>query len=97
MLYLLPIMLMKSGSPFMQLKSRALPLFGVGLFRTVSVLSQMFAIQLILVAYVIAIKRSSALLIILYAFFFLNEKKHFKTRLAGVLIILAGLMLIALS
>lgn len=97
MLYLIPIMLVKSKDPYKQLKSRGLPLFYVGLFRSASVLTQMFAIQFILVAYVIAIKRSSALLIILYAFFFLGEKKNFRTRLIGMLIILAGLLLIAIS
>lgn len=97
MLYLIPIMLIKSREPYKQLKSRGLPLFYVGLFRSASVLTQMFAIQFVLVAYVIAIKRSSALLIILYAFFFLGEKKNFRTRLTGVLIILAGLVLIAIS
>ncbi|WP_224999404.1 EamA family transporter [Cesiribacter sp. SM1] len=97
MLYLIPIMFIKSKQPLQQLRSRALPLFGVGLFRTMSVLSQMFAIQLILVAYVIAIKRASALLIILYAFFYLNEKQYFKTRLIGLLIITLGLVLIAVS
>lgn len=95
--YLIPIMLLKSESPFTQLKSRAKPLFFIGLFRTISVLSQMFAIQFILVAYVISIKRSSALLIILYSFFFLDEKMYFKTRLTGIIIITIGLVLIALS
>lgn len=97
MIYLIPIMLVKSKAPYKQLKSRGFPLFYVGLFRSASVLTQMFAIQFILVAYVIAIKRSSALLIILYAFFFLGEKKNFRVRLVGMLIILAGLVLIALS
>lgn len=97
MIYLIPIMLVKSKAPYKQLKSRGLPLFYVGLFRSASVLTQMFAIQFILVAYVIAIKRASALLIILYAFFFLGEKKNFRVRLVGMLIILAGLVLIALS
>lgn len=97
MLYLLPIMLIKSKSPLKQLKKRAGPLLGVGLFRTLSVLSQLFAIQLILVAYVIAIKRSSALIIILFAFFYMGEKEYFRTRLMGMLIILVGLVLIAVS
>lgn len=97
MFYLLPIMLIKSKSPLNQLKFRAGPLFSVGVFRTASVLSQLFAIQLILVAYVIAIKRSSALLIILFAFFYMDEKRHFKTRLIGMLIILVGLLLITIS
>lgn len=97
MLYLIPIVLLKSKNPLQQLKSRALPLFGVGMFRTLSVVTQLFAIELILVAYVIAIKRSSALLIILYAFFFLGEKQYFRTRLAGMITISFGLVQVALS
>jgi uncharacterized membrane protein len=97
LLYLVPIMLLKSDRPLSQLRSRAKPLCVIGLFRTLSVLSQMFAIQFILVAYVISIKRSSALLIILYSFFFLNEKMYFRTRLTGIMIITLGLVLIALS
>lgn len=95
--YLLPILWIKSKDPITQFKGRWLSLIAVGVFRTASVVTQMFAIQFILVAYVIAIKRSSSLLIILYAFFFLNEKRNFKTRLIGVLIISVGLVLIAIS
>jgi uncharacterized membrane protein len=97
MIYLLPVMLVKSKAPFQQLRNRAKSLFYVGLFRTTSVLTQLFAIQFILVAYVVSIKRSSALLIVLYSFFFLNERKYFKTRLIGIIIISVGLILVALS
>src|SRR5690606_14045987 len=57
----------------------------------------MFAIQYTLVAYVIAIKRSSALLIIFYAFFFLHERTNFKTRLLAMVFLTIGLALIAIS
>lgn len=97
LLYLVPIVYFKSKAPLHQLRQRWLSLLGIGIFRTTSVLTQMFAIQYILVAYVISIKRSSALLIILYAFFFLHERKNFKTRLWAVVIITFGLALIALS
>lgn len=97
MIYLFPIMYFKSTNPYQQLRGRMMPLFYVGLLRTTSVISQMFAIKFILVAYVIAIKRSSALFIILYAFFFLNERENFTSRLIGIVIILAGLLLITLS
>lgn len=95
--YLLPILWVKSKDPIQQFKGRWLSLVGVGIFRTTSLVTQMFAIQFILVAYVIAIKRSSSLLIMLYAFFFLNEKRNFKNRLLGILIISIGLLLIAIS
>src|SRR5690554_1076295 len=97
LIYLLPIVYFKSKAPLQQVRSRWLSLLGIGVFRTAGVLSQMFAIQFILVAYVISIKRSSALLIILYGFFVLHERRNFKTRLLAVLIISIGLALIALA
>lgn len=97
LIYLFPILWIKSKDPITQFRGRWLPLIGVGIFRTVGLVSQMFAIQFILVAYVIAIKRSSSLLIILYAFFFLGEKNNFRTRLIGIITIFVGLILIAVS
>ena len=97
LLYLTPIMYLKSKQPHRQLRARAPLLTAVGLLRTASVVTQMFAIQYILVAYVIAIKRSSALFIMIWAFLFMNERAYFKTRLAGMIIILLGLVVIAVS
>ncbi|WP_029036167.1 EamA family transporter [Salinimicrobium xinjiangense] len=97
LVYLIPILLWKSKKPLLQIRNRKGPLFMVGFFRTTSVLAHMFALQLILVPYVITIKRSSAVFIILYAFFFLNEKKNFRNRMIGIFIILAGLFIIAIS
>lgn len=93
--YLLPIFLIKSQKGLVQLKSRAKGLLLVGFFKTTSVLTQMFAIQYILVAYVVSIKRASAVFIILYAYLILKEKRNIKNRLWGMTIILIGLFLIA--
>ncbi|WP_439488985.1 EamA family transporter [Algoriphagus sp.] len=97
LMYLVPIVFLKSKAPLAQMKGRWLQLLGIGMFRTTSVLTQMFAIQFILVAYVISIKRSSALLIILYAIIFLHERENLKLRLLAIGIISAGLALIAIS
>ncbi|WP_324719048.1 EamA family transporter [Salinimicrobium sp. HB62] len=97
LLYLIPILIWKSKKPLLQIRNRKGPLFMVGFFRTTSVLAHMFALQLILVPYVITIKRSSAVFIILYAFFFLNEKKNFRNRMIGISINLIGLFIIAIS
>lgn len=95
--YLIPIVLWKSKKPWLQIRNRKYPLAMVGFFRSTSVLTQMFALQFILVPYVISIKRASAVFIILYAFFFLNEKKNFRNRIIGIIIILIGLFVIAIS
>jgi uncharacterized membrane protein len=95
--YLVPILRMRSSDPIAQLRSRPWPLFLVGAFRASSALTQMFAIQLILVAYVISIKRASAILILAYAFFFMGERENIRARLVGMTCIVIGLVMIALS
>ncbi|MDT0685678.1 EamA family transporter [Autumnicola psychrophila] len=95
--YLIPILAVKSKKPLSQINKRKWPLLLVGFFRSASVLTQMFAIQFILVAYVISIKRASSVFIILFAFFYMNERKNFRNRLIGIIIILIGLFVIAIS
>ncbi|MDT0690477.1 GRP family sugar transporter [Salegentibacter sp. F188] len=95
--YLIPILAVKSKKPLSQINKRKWPLLLVGFFRSASVLTQMFAIQFILVAYVISIKRASSVFIILFAFFYMNERKNFRNRLIGIVIILIGLFVIAIS
>ncbi|MFD2518678.1 EamA family transporter [Salinimicrobium flavum] len=95
--YLVPILLIKSKKPWLQIRNRKWPLFMVGFFKSSSVITQMFALQFILVPYVISIKRASSVFIILYAFLFMNERKNFRNRLIGILTIMAGLYLIAIS
>ncbi len=95
--YLIPILAVKSRKPLQQINHRKWGLLLVGFFKSASVLTQMFAIQFILVAYVISIKRASAIFIILFAFFYMNEKKNFKNRMIGIITILVGLFVIAIS
>lgn len=95
--YLLPILIVKSRKPLSQINKRKWGLLMVGFFKSASVLTQMYAIQFILVAYVISIKRASSIFIILFAFFYMNEKKNFKNRMIGIITILVGLLIIAIS
>lgn len=95
--YLIPILAVKSRKPLRQINHRKWGLLLVGFFKSASVLTQMFAIQFILVAYVISIKRASSIFIILFAFFYMNEKKNFRNRMIGIVTILAGLFVIAIS
>ena len=97
LIYLVPILVWKSKKPLLQIKNRKWPLLLVGFFRSTSVLTQMFALQFIMVAYVISIKRASSIFIILFAFFYMNERKNFRNRLIGIIIILIGLFVIAVS
>ena len=95
--YLIPILAIKSKKPLLQMNNRKWPLLMVGFFKSTSVVSQMFAIQFILVPYVISIKRASSVFIILFAFLYMNERKNFRNRMFGILIILLGLGVIAVS
>src|SRR5690606_17855588 len=95
--YLIPILAIKSKKPLLQMNNRKWPLLMVGSFKSTSVVSQMFAIQFILVPYFISIKRSSSVFIILFAFLYMNERKNFRNRMFGILIILLGLGVIAVS
>ena len=97
LLYLIPILAIKSKKPLLQINNRKWPLLMVGFFKSTSVVTQMFAIQFILVPYVISIKRASSVFIILFAFLYMNERKNFRNRMIGIIIILLGLAVIAIS
>lgn len=97
LIYLIPILLTKSEKPMKQLSERMWPLFSVGFFRFTSVVMQMYAIELILVPYVISIKRASTAFVILFAFFVMNEKINFRNRMIGIVIMLTGMFIIAIS
>lgn len=97
LLYLIPILIIKSKKPVQQISNRKWPLFSVGFFRFTSVVTQMYAIEFILVPYVISIKRASTAFIILFAFFYMDERMNFRNRMIGIIIILTGLLGIAIS
>ena len=69
--------------------------FLIGLLTAATLVFQMTAIQMTLVAYVISIKRTSALMVVIFGALFFKET-GFKNRLIGVIIMLIGVMLITL-
>ena len=79
-----------------RLQSNLLPLLLIGLVTGIGFVSQMTAIKIGLVPYVIAIKRTSIVLGVLIGGYFFQEK-DLKTRVTATLVMLAGVMLIALS
>ena len=97
LLFLMGFVLKRSKKPLKQIQDRFWPLMTVGFFRTASVISQMFAIQLLLVPYVISIKRTSAVIVVFLGYFFLGETAFFRTKLTGVVIMIIGLILIMLT
>ena len=71
-------------------------LFAVGAFSALSLVAQYIAITTLLVPYVIAIKRTSALMSVLFGYLIFKEK-GIKGRLAGSVIMVLGVVFIALS
>ncbi len=92
----LPIVLYKARSKFKQIAKHWKFLGGIGAITAASVSFQMMAINLTLVAYVIAIKRTSTIMSSLFGFWLFKEK-GIKERLAGVIIMVLGVILIVLA
>lgn len=93
---LFPPMLIYSNQTSDQIFRQSKYLISLGIFNALTFLTQMVAINFILVAYVISIKRGSAILSVFWGYLFFNEK-GLKERLVGVTIMVAGVMLITIS
>ncbi len=64
-----------------------------GFFNSCMIISHMIAISLVQVAYMISVKRISILIGVVYGYLFFREK-HFRERLLGALLMVAGFVLI---
>ena len=71
-------------------------LFAVGIFSALSLVTQYIAITALLVPYVIAIKRTSAIISVLFGYLIFKEK-GIKGRLAGSVVMVIGVIFIVLS
>ncbi|MCI0698202.1 DMT family transporter [candidate division KSB1 bacterium] len=94
-LVLVPIMLYKSPRAIKQLPAVFKKLVPIGFFCALTVIFQMLAVSLTLVAYVIAIKRTSTVMSVLWGFLIFKEA-GFKEHLQGAGIMVAGVLLISL-
>ncbi len=70
-------------------------LLKVGLFGGLTAISQMTAISLTLVAYVIAVKRTSAIMGVIFGYTIFKES-GIKERLSGVIVMIVGVLFITL-
>lgn len=93
---LFPLMLIYSKPTSKTVARQLRYLIPLGLFNALTFVTQMIAINFILVAYVISIKRGSAILSVVWGHLFFEEK-GIRERLTGVIIMVAGVMLIAIS
>lgn len=71
-------------------------LFAVGFFSALAIVTQYIAITTLLVPYVIAIKRTSTIMSVLFGYLIFKEK-GIKGRLLGAVIMVIGVILITLS
>ena len=92
---MVPVAYLFARRDLKQLKTKAVALFPVGLFTALTLVFQMLAINLALVAYVISIKRTSALMVVVFGWLIFKEK-GFTQRIAGAALMLVGVLLITL-
>jgi uncharacterized membrane protein len=95
-LAILPIMLYKSKKSTYNIRTNYKALVPLGLFSALALIFQMTAISLTLVAYVISIKRTSAVMSVLFGHLIFKEK-GLKERLSGAIIMVVGVLFIVLS
>ncbi len=88
-----PFMIYKSRKNLFQIPLYAKALLPIGLFTALTVIFQMTAINLTLVAYVISIKRTSVIMSVLFGFLLFKEK-GIKERILGSLLMIAGVIMI---
>lgn len=93
---LLPLVLWKSEQPVRQIEKGFFRLLPIGLFTALGLFFQMTAIKLTLVAYVISIKRTSAILAVIWGGLIFGESKV-RQRLLGAVIMVFGVICITLS
>ena len=93
---LLPVVLVRSRRPLAQLRRNLSGLALVGLFGSLALILQMWAITLTLAAYVVAIKRVSVVFGVLFGHFIFNEK-GLARKLFCTALMVAGVGLIAMN
>ncbi|MEM1393247.1 MAG: DMT family transporter [Cyanobacteria bacterium P01_H01_bin.150] len=94
--FTLPIVFLKSKPNIQNLKSNFRNLILIGFINTLAILCQMSALQLALVSFVIAVKRTSALFNVLWGWLIFKEQ-GIKERIAGSIIMIIGVIVITLS
>jgi len=92
---MIPVVWVTSRSSISQVWKRQKVLLPLGFVDALKYIFQMAAIQLTLVAYVISIKRTSAILSVVFGVLIFKEK-GFRERLTGSVIMILGVLLITL-
>lgn len=91
---MVPVVMAKSKKRLYQIIENSRSLIPVGIFSAATLIFQMMAIELAMVAYVISIKRTSAILVVIASFWIFKEKSV-GYRLLGASVMVAGVMIIS--
>lgn len=95
-LFLMPVMMKKSDDWRSKIKSDWRPLVLLGALGGGSIILQMMAFEITNVSYVVAIKRLSIPITVIFSFFMLNEKDSFRERITGSALMIIGALLISI-
>ena len=91
-----PLMIYKARKRVYEIPKNLKLLLPLGLLSALTLISQLTAINMTLVAYVISIKRLSAVFSVLFGYWLFKEK-NIKERLLGVIIMVIGVLFISFS
>ncbi|MBS3808025.1 MAG: EamA family transporter [Bacteroidales bacterium] len=91
----IPVVMLRSKGKTRQITSNLQTLLPIGLFHGLMIITQMVAVSLTLVAYVISIKRTSAAISVVLGWLIFRET-GLRERLTGSLIMIGGVVLITL-
>lgn len=93
-LAMVPVVMSKSKRNLAQIINNSKSLIPIGFFSAATLIFQMMAIELAMVAYVISIKRTSAIIVVIASYWIFKEKSM-GYRLLGASVMVAGVMLIS--
>jgi uncharacterized membrane protein len=93
--FLFPVSLFKSKKILSNIKVNLKQLLLIGLFQALVVILSFIAIEMIIVPYLISVRRTSIIFSTLYGYFFFKEKR-ITERLSGAIIMVIGILIISL-
>jgi len=91
---LFPVSLIKSDKSLANIKANLTKLFAIGLFHALIVISALIAMEMVIVPYLISVRRTAIIFSTLYGYFFFNEKRIIE-RLSGAVIMMFGILIIS--
>ena len=92
---LFQVSLFKSNKSLSIIKHNLKKLFPIGFFHALIVLTALFAMEVIIVPYLISVRRSAIIFSTLYGYFFFKETR-ITERLSGAVIMIIGILIISL-